>query len=90
MLPRLSREKLKVGSHLPCPREKGRSSLENLGLADVERAFVHVDYEHEHDVHEEHKPLYEKKQDKPKMSLKERLLGARTKGGEGTETDKSS
>ncbi|PKS11406.1 hypothetical protein jhhlp_003169 [Lomentospora prolificans] len=60
------------------------------GLADVERAFVHVDYEHEHDVHEEHKPLYEKKQDKPKMSLKERLLGARTKGGEGTETDKSS
>lgn len=30
------------------------------GLADVERAFVHVDYEDEHDVYEEHKPLYEK------------------------------
>ncbi|OAQ74177.1 cation efflux family protein [Pochonia chlamydosporia 170] len=29
------------------------------GLADVERAFVHVDYEHDHNVHEEHKPLYE-------------------------------
>lgn len=30
------------------------------GLALVERAFVHVDYEHAHNVHEEHKPLYEK------------------------------
>jgi len=29
------------------------------GLADVERAYVHVDYEDEHDIHEEHKPLYE-------------------------------
>ncbi|KIE03851.1 cation diffusion facilitator 1, partial [Metarhizium majus ARSEF 297] len=29
------------------------------GLANVERAFVHVDYEHDHSVHEEHKPLYE-------------------------------
>ncbi|CAI6333891.1 unnamed protein product [Periconia digitata] len=29
------------------------------GLADVERAYVHVDYENEHDIHEEHKPLYE-------------------------------
>lgn len=29
------------------------------GLADVERAFVHVDYENDHNVHEEHKPLYE-------------------------------
>ncbi|KHN95946.1 cation diffusion facilitator 1 [Metarhizium album ARSEF 1941] len=32
------------------------------GLADVERAFVHVDYEHDHSVHEEHKPLYEEAQ----------------------------
>ncbi|KAH7046548.1 cation efflux family-domain-containing protein [Macrophomina phaseolina] len=32
------------------------------GLADVERAFVHVDYEHEHNVWEEHKPLYEPRQ----------------------------
>ncbi|KAB5543031.1 cation efflux family-domain-containing protein [Coniochaeta sp. 2T2.1] len=30
------------------------------GLGDVERAFVHIDYEHEHDIYEEHKPLYEK------------------------------
>ncbi|PFH56162.1 hypothetical protein XA68_16961 [Ophiocordyceps unilateralis] len=30
------------------------------GLADVERAFVHIDYEHEHNIYEEHKPLYEK------------------------------
>jgi hypothetical protein len=30
-----------------------------LGLADVERAYVHVDYENEHDIKEEHKPLYE-------------------------------
>ncbi|KAF9732023.1 hypothetical protein PMIN06_000194 [Paraphaeosphaeria minitans] len=29
------------------------------GLADVERAYVHVDYEDEHDIYEEHKPLYE-------------------------------
>ncbi|KAK6840769.1 hypothetical protein PG995_015979 [Apiospora arundinis] len=31
------------------------------GLSDVERAFVHVDYEDDHDVNEEHKPLYEKR-----------------------------
>lgn len=29
------------------------------GLADVERAFVHVDYDYEHDVNEEHRPLYD-------------------------------
>jgi hypothetical protein len=29
------------------------------GLADVERAFVHVDYDYMHDVNEEHIPLYE-------------------------------
>ncbi|KAI1866897.1 uncharacterized protein JN550_007444 [Neoarthrinium moseri] len=48
------------------------------GLADVERAFVHVDYEHEHDIYEEHKPLYEKQ--KPRRTLKEILLGAKKKG----------
>lgn len=42
------------------------------GLALVERAFVHVDYEHAHNVHEEHKPLYEKPV--PKRSLKDILL----------------
>lgn len=46
------------------------------GLGDVERAFVHVDYEDSHDPHEEHKPLFEKKDKstKPKRTLKERLL----------------
>lgn len=45
------------------------------GLSDVERAFVHVDYEHDHDPHEEHKPLYKKKSEKgPKKSLKDILL----------------
>jgi divalent metal cation (Fe/Co/Zn/Cd) transporter len=29
------------------------------GLADVERAFVHVDYDYEHDISEEHRPLYD-------------------------------
>ncbi|KAJ5871523.1 Cation efflux protein [Penicillium soppii] len=29
------------------------------GLADVERAFVHVDYDYEHDINEEHRPLYD-------------------------------
>lgn len=28
------------------------------GLADVERAFVHVDYDYSHDIYEEHRPLY--------------------------------
>jgi hypothetical protein len=33
-------------------------------LADVERAFVHVDYDGIHDVSEEHKPLYEPEEQK--------------------------
>jgi hypothetical protein len=40
------------------------------GLADVERAYVHVDYEDEHDIKEEHKPLYEVTQSK---TIKERV-----------------
>lgn len=46
------------------------------GLADVERAFVHVDYDFEHDVFDEHKALYEKT--KPKTARKplaERVRG---------------
>lgn len=46
------------------------------GLGDVERAFVHVDYEDEHDIGEEHKPLYEKKK---KRTLRDILLGAKRK-----------
>jgi hypothetical protein len=45
------------------------------GLADVERAFVHVDYEDQHDIKTEHKPLYTPK---PKRrSLKEKLLAGK-------------
>jgi hypothetical protein len=33
-------------------------------LSDVERAFVHVDYDGLHDVSEEHKPLYEAQEPK--------------------------
>jgi hypothetical protein len=40
------------------------------GLADVERAYVHVDYENDHDIKEEHKPLYEITQQR---SIKERV-----------------
>lgn len=40
------------------------------GLADVERAYVHVDYENDHDIKEEHKPLYEVTQSR---TIKERL-----------------
>lgn len=42
------------------------------GLADVERAYVHVDYEDEHDINEEHKPLYELT---PPRTMKERIRG---------------
>ncbi|KAH8784831.1 cation efflux family-domain-containing protein [Hyaloscypha sp. PMI_1271] len=41
------------------------------GLADVERAFVHVDYDGIHDISEEHKPLYEPEE--PKAPLVERV-----------------
>jgi hypothetical protein len=47
------------------------------GLADVERAFVHVDYEDEHDINIEHKPLYQKKVKTNSKTLKERLLAGR-------------
>ncbi|KAF2243186.1 hypothetical protein BU26DRAFT_554755 [Trematosphaeria pertusa] len=40
------------------------------GLANVERAYVHVDYENEHDIKEEHKPLYEVTQ---KRSIRQRV-----------------
>lgn len=44
-----------------------------LGLSDVERAFVHVDYDDEHSIGEEHKPLYEI--EAPKGPLVERFKG---------------
>ncbi|KAI9706294.1 MAG: hypothetical protein M1820_004869 [Bogoriella megaspora] len=41
------------------------------GLADVERAFVHVDYEDEHDVKEEHKPVVDREE--KRKSVGERI-----------------
>lgn len=43
------------------------------GLAAVERAFVHVDYDDDHNVYEEHRPLYDAKS-QPK-TLREWILG---------------
>jgi hypothetical protein len=58
---------------LKVTHDVGQSLQRKLeGLADVERAFVHVDYDHFHDVHEEHKPLYQKR--RPKRTLKDILL----------------
>ncbi|KAI1661988.1 cation efflux family-domain-containing protein [Daldinia decipiens] len=50
------------------------------GLGDVERAFVHVDYNDDHSIHEEHKPLYEEK--KQGRTLKDILLFRKKEGEE--------
>ncbi|KAL7622373.1 hypothetical protein AAE478_007877 [Parahypoxylon ruwenzoriense] len=50
------------------------------GLSDVERAFVHVDYDDDHNIHQEHKPLYEAK--KTGRSLKDILLFRKKEGEE--------
>ncbi|KAI2608005.1 hypothetical protein GGR54DRAFT_643769 [Hypoxylon sp. NC1633] len=55
------------------------------GLGDVERAFVHVDYDDDHDIHQEHKPLYEDK--KPGRTLKDILLFRKKEGEEILETE---
>ncbi|KAK3332151.1 cation efflux family-domain-containing protein [Cercophora scortea] len=58
---------------LKITHDVGQSLQRKLeGLANVERAFVHIDYEHAHDPHDEHKPLYEK--NRPSRTLKEVLL----------------
>jgi hypothetical protein len=49
------------------------------GLAKVERAFVHVDYEDEHKIGEEHRPLYEKPIPNVSVSKRIRDKFARTK-----------
>ncbi|TVY73370.1 Metal tolerance protein [Lachnellula suecica] len=50
------------------------------GLADVERAFVHVDYDGTHDVSEEHKPLYKAEEAKePLIHRVKEKLGFKTK-----------
>ena len=35
----------------------------------MERAFVHVDYDDDHNIHEEHKPLYEDVKKEPRKSI---------------------
>lgn len=65
---------LKVGPHLPNSKSNCYRIWEltsNLGLSDVERAFVHVDYEDAHDVATEHKALYEVLE--PKEPLSKRI-----------------
>lgn len=52
------------------------------GLADVERAFVHVDYDAEHDIMEEHKRLYEEKEEKGPLTERLKTRFSRKKGGE--------
>lgn len=42
------------------------------GLGDVERAFVHVDYESQHDIGTEHKALYEPRE--KRRTLKQVLM----------------
>lgn len=49
----------KLEGELNLTPDKKLGNLLCIGLADVERAYVHVDYENEHDIKEEHKPLYE-------------------------------
>lgn len=49
------------------------------GLSDVERAFVHVDYEDSHDISTEHKALYEVKE--PKVAVTERIKQRFTRRG---------
>ncbi|KAI1802012.1 cation efflux family-domain-containing protein [Daldinia bambusicola] len=51
------------------------------GLSDVERAFVHVDYDDDHDVYQEHKPLYEEKKQQGR-TLKDVLLFRKKQGEE--------
>lgn len=57
------------------------------GLADVERAFVHVDYDAEHDVGEEHKPLYDEKESKGPLSARIRGSVGRISWGRKKEGD---
>ncbi|KAF2280502.1 uncharacterized protein EI97DRAFT_411823 [Westerdykella ornata] len=51
------------------------------GLADVERAYVHVDYENEHDPHEEHKPMYDNTERRSiRQRVKELLSRSKNEG----------
>jgi hypothetical protein len=81
-LARLYNESLKVSSQIYDLCGSPDPDLPRIGLADVERAYVHVDYENEHDIKEEHKPLYEITE---RRSIKQRvksLLGMSKKQNE--------
>ena len=59
------------------------------GLEVVERAFVHVDYDQEHDPFEEHKPLYGKTHTSVRQRVKNAISSARksiTLGGRRDQT----
>jgi hypothetical protein len=53
------------------------------GLADGERAFVHVDYEGYHSVFEEHNPLYESEEKKTPLfvRVKEKIFKDKERRG---------
>lgn len=55
------------------------------GLSNVERAFVHVDYDDDHDIYEEHKKLY--KPESESRTFKDTILGRRRSQGRQTPTD---
>ncbi len=62
---------------LKISHDVGQSLQRKLeGLEDVERAFVHVDYEADHDIAEEHKPLHK---EEPGRSLKQMLKDRKKK-----------
>ncbi|KAI8945881.1 cation efflux family-domain-containing protein [Xylaria longipes] len=53
------------------------------GLSDVERAFVHVDYDDDHDIYEEHKKLY-KVESGGSRTLKDMVMSFRRPQGQAT------
>lgn len=57
---------------------------QTAGLADVERAFVHVDYEGDHSVFDEHKPLYEHQKKKAPLLVRVKEKVFKTKSQEAT------
>ncbi|WYZ37786.1 hypothetical protein EsH8_II_001292 [Colletotrichum jinshuiense] len=60
------------------------------GLSDVERAFVHVDWEDVHNVSTEHKSPHEEKEKKPKRTLKDILLRTKKDTARASEAEISS
>ncbi|KAF6813848.1 cation efflux family protein [Colletotrichum sojae] len=60
------------------------------GLSDVERAFVHVDYENTHDPATEHKEICPRIEKKPKRTLKAILLRTKKETSKVSETEISS